>query len=273
MRNLLSFVRFLSGLLVLVLVAILAYWAMQLAAPRPAVAPSGTLGDAATSRNLSSAARAFGTPQAAQPVQAAPTNIQVFGVAESGENGVVILAVDGKPAQAVAVGTQVNRSTRLLSALDGKVVLEHNGRRIEVNAPERPSLAILTSGVGKPRDSSQATTAPVPTRPGGFNLPPRGVPPQQPPVPPAPAVTPPPLAPPAQPPEAQAPPGQPPGQQPPAFQAQDLPPPNPVATQPAYPPQFESPQFDPQTGQSSQGILAPNVASPNQTPGNPALNQ
>ena len=59
MRNLLTLSRLLSALLFLVLVAIIAYWSMQLLAPRPAIAPSGSIGDAATTRNLNAAAAAF----------------------------------------------------------------------------------------------------------------------------------------------------------------------------------------------------------------------
>ncbi|MET0508126.1 MAG: hypothetical protein ABWZ78_08065, partial [Burkholderiaceae bacterium] len=146
MRNLLSLSRLLSALLLLTLVAIIAYWAMQLLAPRPAIAPSGSIGDAATTRNLNAATAAFGVPATAQAGAAVPTNIPVVGVAVSGADGVAILAVDGKAGQPYAVGTQVDDVTRLISALDGKVVLEQNGRRIEVNAPERPSMAVLSSG-------------------------------------------------------------------------------------------------------------------------------
>lgn len=276
MRNLLTFARLLSGLLLLILAAIIAYWVMQLAAPRPAIAPSGTLGEAATTRSLSSAAQAFGRPQAALPVAAAPSNIQVFGVAESGENGVAILAVDGKPAAAFAVGSKVDDSTRLVSALDGRIVLEQNGRRIEVKAPPRPSLAVLTSGAARPGEPGQVSTVPpVPTRPGGFNPPPRGVPPPgaaPPPVySPPPAYTPPPQAP--TPIANQAPPPMPQGQ-PPQQDFSSMPP-NPDATQPAYPqyvpPQFDAPQFNPQTGQTVPGVVTPGVPLPTQSPGNPAV--
>lgn len=275
MRNLLSFARLMSGLLLLILVAIIAYWIMQLAAPRPAIAPSGIQGEVATSRSLAAAAGAFGRPGAAAPVAAAPTNIQVFGVAESGEHGVAILAVDGKPAEAFAVGSKVNDSTLLVSALDGKVVLEQHGRRIEVDAPARPSLAVLSSGVGKPREAGQPGT-PMPGRPGGppYNMPPRAAPP--------PSYTPPPSSPPMATPNAtpQSPPQSPPQQQPPPPQQdfQPMPPPNPNANQPAYPPQytppqFDSPQFNPQTGQSTSGIVTPGVPLPSQSPGNPAIGQ
>ena len=100
-----GFLVLLLCLLLLILAAIVAYWIMQLAAPRPAIAPSGALGEAATTRSLNSAALAFGRPQGPQPVVATPTNIQVFGVAESGENGVAILAVDGKAPRTVLVVT------------------------------------------------------------------------------------------------------------------------------------------------------------------------
>lgn len=270
MRNLLTLSRLLSGLLLLTLVAIVAYWAMQLLAPRPAIAPSGSLGDAATTRNLNAAIAAFGVTGPAQPVAAVPTNIQIIGVAESGRNGVAIIAVDGKPALPYAVGAQVDDATRLVSALDGVVVLEQNGRRIEAKAPERPSIAVLSSGMGKSRDPNRAP--PTPPRP--YNLPPRAAPP------PGTMSPPPAFSPPVPPAQQIAPAGQAEGQVQPGMapgQGQGQNPGQPLGMVPGQPPgqfggppQYAAPQFNPQTGEATPGIVQPGFPQPNQTPGNPA---
>ncbi len=241
---------------------------MQLLAPRPAIAPSGSLGDAATHRNLNAAVAVFGVAGAAEPVAAVPSNIQIIGVAESGSNGVAIIAVDGKPALPYAVGAQVDDSTRLVSALDGIVVLEQNGRRIEAKAPERPSLAILSSGMGRNKDANRA---PPPPSPRPYNLPPRAAPPPGTMSPPA--FTPPvPPPPPAQ--SVQGiDPGQGPGGQPQGMVPGQAPgqPGQPGMGGP--PSQYGAPQFNPQTGETVQGMVPQGFPQPNQTPGNPAAFQ
>jgi general secretion pathway protein C len=269
MRNLLTLSRLLSGLLLLTLVAIVAYWAMQLLAPRPAIAPSGSLGDAATTRNLNAAVAAFGATGPAQPVAAVPTNIQIIGVAESGKNGVAIIAVDGRPALPYAVGAQVDDATRLVSALDGVVVLEQNGRRIEAKAPERPSIAVLSSGLGKSRDPNRAPPPP----PRSYNLPPRAAPPPG-------TMSPPVFSPPVPPAQQPVPAGQAEGQGQlgiPPGQAQAQNPGQPQGMVPGQQPgqfggpaQYTAPQFNPQTGEATPGIVQPGFPQPNQAPGNPA---
>ncbi|MGE0798090.1 MAG: type II secretion system protein N [Lautropia sp.] len=146
-----------SLLLFLLLVGIVAYWALQLLAPRPTIAPSGSIGDSGTALNLTPATLLFGSRDAAAPAaQAAPSNIQVNGIVEAGPNGVAILTVDGRPAAAYAVDQPVNDNTRVKSVELDKVVLDQRGKLLELKAPERGSVAVLSSGVGKTRDGSAA---------------------------------------------------------------------------------------------------------------------
>ncbi|MDO5101708.1 MAG: type II secretion system protein N [Lautropia sp.] len=144
-------VRLLSLLLFLVLIGIITYWAMQLLAPRAAIAPGDALGDNSrpplpVAAKLFGARQATGTPDAPPPV-----DIKVTGIVEAGRRGVAILAIDGKPAKAFRVNQRVGDGSTLKEVHADKVVIEHRGQRIEADAPSRYSLDILTSNAGKSR--------------------------------------------------------------------------------------------------------------------------
>ncbi|MBA3478217.1 MAG: hypothetical protein H0T52_07445, partial [Lautropia sp.] len=154
-------------LLFLLLVAICSYWALQILAPRPAIAPSASIGDGAAAPNLAPAVVLFGSPNAVAAGAPAPSsNIQVSGIAEAGPNGVVILSIDGKPGAAYSVDDSVTDGTTVKSVGLDKVVLNQRGRLIELKSPERASMDVLSSGVGKLRRSSDSSiTPPVAARP------------------------------------------------------------------------------------------------------------
>lgn len=179
MRGPLTAARLLTLVLFLLLVSICAYWLLQILAPRPAIAPSASIGDTTAAANLAPAAKLFGSASAivAGP-QEQPSNIQVNGVAEAGPNGVVILSIDGKPGAPFAVNETVTDGTLVKSVTLDKVVLEQRGRLIELKTPDRASRDVLSSGAGKPRKPSEAGTAPpVASRP--VAAPPPPPPPQQ----------------------------------------------------------------------------------------------
>jgi hypothetical protein len=180
MRGSLTAARLLTLLLFLLLIAICSYWALQILAPRPAIAPSASIGDAAAAPNLEPATVLFGSTNA--PAAAAGSgagNIQVSGVAEAGPEGVVILSIDGKPGEAFGVNSTVTEGTVVKSVALDKVVLEQRGKLIELKTPARASLDILSSGVGKARTPSDSSTAaPVSTR--ALAPPPPPPPPSQP---------------------------------------------------------------------------------------------
>jgi hypothetical protein len=90
------------------LCAVLAYWFMQIAAPRAPIGPALS-GPANRDRpDLTAAGSLFGTPPRAQAA-AAPVlgNVQVLGVVAAGRLGSAILIVDGKPARSFAVGDSI----------------------------------------------------------------------------------------------------------------------------------------------------------------------
>jgi general secretion pathway protein C len=191
MRGSLTAPRLLTLLLFLLLVAISSFWALQILAPRPAIAPSASIGDTAAAPNLAPAVALFGSSSGATVAgPATDSNIQVSGVAEAGPEGVVILSVDGKPGAAYGVNDSVSEGTTVKSVGLDKVVLDQRGRLIELKTPVRASMDVLSSGVGRQRNPDDGNTvAPVSTRPAPPPvLPPRapavGQPQFQPPQPP-----------------------------------------------------------------------------------------
>ena len=189
MRGSLTANRLLTLLLFLLLVAICAYWALQVLAPRPAIAPSASIGDTNAAVNLAPAVTLFGSANAITAgTPEAPSNIQVSGVAEAGPDGVVILSVDGKPGAPYGVNESVIEGTTVKSVTLDKVVLNQRGHLIELKTPERASRDVLSSAQGKPRTASESsTTAPVSTRavaPAPLPQPARTPPPQLRPPPP-----------------------------------------------------------------------------------------
>lgn len=134
------------------LCAVLAYWFVQLAAPRAPIGPA-LAGQGTRDRpDLAMAGSLFGTPQRAQ-VAAVPVlgNVQVLGVVSAGRLGSAIMVVDGKPARSFAVGDSIGPGQRVRSVRADAVVIDDNGRTAEVPAPAPTSTAVLTSGAGKPR--------------------------------------------------------------------------------------------------------------------------
>jgi len=170
MRLRLPIARIASVLLFAALCAIVAVWALQLLAPRAPIAPAGAVATVQGPPDLSAAGQLFGgVPRAADAqVQAAPSNIQVSGVLASGERGVALLAIDGRPAKPFAVGDPVSDGMTVRAITGDSVELDRGagGLPMRLPAPARGSIAVLTSG---PQRSS-----------GGANLPPvpmSGIPP------------------------------------------------------------------------------------------------
>ena len=188
MRGPLTAARLLTLFFFLLLVSICAYWLVQILAPRPAIAPSASIGDASAPANLEPATKLFGSTSGIVVDTPQQTNIQVHGVAEAGPNGVVILSIDGKPGIPYAVNETIADGTMVKSVGLDKVVIEQRGRLIELKAPQRASQDVLSSGVGKPRTPSEASTAPpVAARPVP-PPPPPPAPPQPPQAPQSPQV-------------------------------------------------------------------------------------
>jgi general secretion pathway protein C len=118
--------------------ASLAYWALQLfkAPPRPIAAVAL---QAAPGPNLEAAASLFG----GQSVTVAVSNYQLRGVvaAANGRGSAAILAVDGKPAQALPVGKEIEPGVTVQEIHPRYVLLSEGGvsKRVELAADEPKS--------------------------------------------------------------------------------------------------------------------------------------
>lgn len=147
------------------LCATLAYWGLQLLAPPVPIAPSASLVDHRDAPDLATAAKLFGQPVGgrASAAPASLANIQVLGVAASAVRGSAVLVVDGKPARAYMVGDAVTENARLVEVRPDVAVIEQNGARVELVAPQRPSVAILSGGPVRSDSEAIARTPPVPT--------------------------------------------------------------------------------------------------------------
>lgn len=156
-----------------VLCAIVAYWSMQLAAPRAPLAPSASSSAGREPPDLSTASTLFGIPQQAPAVRVPVLgNVQVLGVVSAGSRGSAILIVDGKPARSFAVGDAIGPGQRIRTVRGDAVVIDDNGRTAEVTAPTRANLAVLISGAGRARGSTDpALQAPLGSpQPGALQM-------------------------------------------------------------------------------------------------------
>jgi len=139
-----------------------AYWALQLLAPPIAIAPSESLVDTRAAPDLAAAQALFGSASAgAAGVQVeADVDVRVIGVAASPTRGSAVLVVGSDVARAYLVGDEVARGLRLVEVRPDAAVLERAGARIELAAPQRPSVALLWSGpadaAGTPAQSPHA---------------------------------------------------------------------------------------------------------------------
>lgn len=150
------------------------YWALQLFAPRVAIAPAGSLVDWQKAPDLDTASRLFGAaPSAgdAGPSAAVPSNIRVLGVAASSSRATAVLSIDGKPPIAFLAGAKISDHARLLEVHADSVVIEQGGGRVELPAPKRPDIAVLSAGANRADTPSMVSpvgvSSPAPS-PGGF---------------------------------------------------------------------------------------------------------
>lgn len=150
-----------SSLLVFAgLCAIVTYWALQLTAPAPAVAPADTVrADGRSNVDPRALGALFGVPATVMSAPVAVAgNIQVVGITAGDARASAILAVDGGPARFFSVGAMVSDGVKLVAVKRDAVVIERGGARSELPAPLKADLSVLTSGVGKARQSSTPPT-------------------------------------------------------------------------------------------------------------------
>ncbi len=139
-----------------------AYWALQLLAPPVAIAPAGSLVDTRSAHDLAAAQALFGSAASGSPATIpSPVDVRVLGVAASPLRGSAVLVVDSAAARAYLVGDEVGADMRLIEVRSDAAVLERRGVRIELPAPQRPSVALLSSGP-KATDPSSPVEAAAP---------------------------------------------------------------------------------------------------------------
>lgn len=178
-----------SILLLALLCASLAYWALKLIRPaeRPLAAPQQTRQEI----NLDAAAGLFG----GRPGAAVATNYQLRGVidAKSEADSVAIIAASGKPAQAVVVGGEVSPGVTVKEVHPNYVLLSENGvsKRIELPdkmPPSTPPASLVGTSPGAPAQPLQGAQQPAaapnqPALPPAKVYPPASQSPAQPAVP------------------------------------------------------------------------------------------
>ncbi len=74
----------------------------------------------------------------------------MLGVLSAESRGSAILSVDGQPPRAFAVGEAVTPTQTLLAVNGHTVLIGENGRQVELAAPERSSLSLLSNGPARP---------------------------------------------------------------------------------------------------------------------------
>lgn len=141
-------------------VALLAWWAMQVSAPRPAVAPmpAGVLAQADPTAAASLFGAAGTAPQAAL-AQRLPA-IKVVGVIVHPQRGAALISINAAPPRAFAVGETVSPGVVLLGVSADSAVFERAGERIELAAPRRGSSELLQGAASVPPTTPGRTASP-----------------------------------------------------------------------------------------------------------------
>jgi general secretion pathway protein C len=152
--------------------AIGAYWAIKIVTPQPTPAPPPLAAPPPRDPDPALAARLFGLVQQAQ--QAMVSNITVTGVFAAGADSSAVLAVDGKPPRAYVIGQEVTPGTRLVEVRADAAVVEGAAGRQELRVPPRPVAPMATGSAPQPAFTLQGNVlsapsgaaAPPPLRPG-----------------------------------------------------------------------------------------------------------
>ena len=145
MRVIPSLPRSSTFVALLALAAGVGVWGAILLAPSPPPAPPTAVTDGALQTDTGPVAGWFGTGAGAK------IQVVVAGLIAAGPSGSAVLAIDGRPARAYAVGTQLAEGVTLAEVLGGGVVLDQGGERVEVQATKLPPVdGIRTVGSARP---------------------------------------------------------------------------------------------------------------------------
>ncbi len=124
--------------------SIAAWWAVQLSAPRPAIAPAAQA--SASPPNPAVAAPLFGTGQAGAPLPSAArmSTIRVQGVVVHAQRSVALLVVEDRPVRAYAVGDTVLPGLTLSAVSLDEATFDRGGERFSLRAPRRSGTDLLS---------------------------------------------------------------------------------------------------------------------------------
>ncbi|VCU68669.1 hypothetical protein PIGHUM_00727 [Pigmentiphaga humi] len=107
-------------------------WGAILFAPSPLPPPPAVVGGGALRTDTASVARWFGTGAGAR------IQVTVAGLIAAGPRGSAVLAIDGRPPRAYAVGSTLADGVTLAEVRGGGIVLDQGGERVEVAAAKLP---------------------------------------------------------------------------------------------------------------------------------------
>ncbi|OVZ60265.1 hypothetical protein CDO44_09185 [Pigmentiphaga sp. NML080357] len=128
----------------LVLAAGVGVWGAVLLAPSPPPAPPTAVSDGSLQTDTGPVANWFGTGAGAR------IQVVVAGLIAAGPRGSAVLAIDGRPARAYAVGAELADGVLLAEVRGTGVVLDQGGERVEIEAAKLPPVDGIRS-VAAPR--------------------------------------------------------------------------------------------------------------------------
>ena len=158
-----KFTAVLLHLVLLALVcAIAAYWAIRIMTPAPANSPPAQTSSSPREADPVLAARMFGL------VQAAPTqtslNVQAIGAIAAGPDSAAVLVVDGKPARVYLLNQELDGGARLVAVDWNVVTIERGGVRREIALPPSPP-GFMHQGSTLSAPTTEGTVQPPATPP------------------------------------------------------------------------------------------------------------
>ncbi|GAA4343223.1 hypothetical protein GCM10023144_45890 [Pigmentiphaga soli] len=122
-----------SRIALVALAAGVGVWGAVLLAPAPARVPPAAVAGPAARTDTQPVARWFGGG-------GAKVQVTVAGLIAAGPHGSAVLAIDGRPPRAFAVGRQLADGVRLAEVRANGVVLDQDGERVEVPATVLPRV-------------------------------------------------------------------------------------------------------------------------------------
>ncbi len=147
--------------------AIGAYWAMRIMTPAPANSPPAQTASVSREADPVLAARMFGLVQAA-PTQAS-LNVQAIGAIAAGPDSAAVLVVDGKPARVYLLNQELDGGARLVAVNWHAVTIERGGVRREIALPPSPP-GFMFEGSTLSAPTTEGTLKPVAPPPQGAPL-------------------------------------------------------------------------------------------------------